>query len=118
MVEHKSEWLAYLCGALLTLIFKYTRYLYVAYALGKPLKQATAEWFFEPTRDNAASWAVTIGAVWVAGSVYIDKALSIAGLSDLPVLDSLAFLLGATMESTAPTVAKWLVAKLPAPPQQ
>jgi hypothetical protein len=116
-MNHKSEWIAYLAGAILTLAYKYFRYLYTSRKSGVPARQATLEWFLEPSRDNAVSWAVTIGAVWLCGSLYIDKAMNITGLSELPVLDSMAFLLGAMMETTAPAVAKWLASKLPNPPQ-
>lgn len=114
-MTHKSEWAAYLTGAVLTLLYKYLRYLYVARKNGVPARQATLEWFLEPTTENRVSWAVTVGAVWVGGSIYIDRALEVTGLSQLPVLDSVAFLLGAMMETTAPAVAKWLASKLPNP---
>lgn len=113
-MTHKSEWVAYILGAFLTLAYKYARYLYLTGKDGVPKRQATLEWFLEPSRENAVSWAVTIGAVWVGGSIYVDKAISVTGLSDLPVLDSLAFLLGSMMETTAPAIAKWLASKLPA----
>lgn len=109
----QSEWTSYIAGAVLTLVYKWARFVYQGCKAGKPVGQATAEWFFEPSAENAVSWTATIGGVWLLGSIYIDHAIEITGLTDLPVLDSLAFLLGSLMEFTAPAVCKWIVSRLP-----
>jgi hypothetical protein len=80
---------------------------------GRTTKQITAEWFFENSVDNASSWTATIGGVWVIGSIYINRIVSIVGLTDLPVHASIAFLLGSLFEVTVPNVIKWITSKLP-----
>lgn len=108
-----SEWLFYILGAVLTLAWKMCRYAWIGTRNGKGLVPSLAEWFFEPSAENAVSWISTVGAVWLLGSIYIDHVILVTGLTDLPVLDSLAFLLGSLMEFTAPSVAKWLLSKVP-----
>jgi hypothetical protein len=116
MVSHHSEWTAYILGALLVLLIKWGKFVYYA-ALkdNKHIHDATLEWFFEKTFDNITSWITTIAAVWVVGSIYIDRAISVTGLSDMPVVNSFAFLLGSLMEMTAPAIVKWTLSKLPIP---
>ena len=112
-MSHKSEWFSYILGALLTLAYKYARYIYASKKASVPMRQATLEWFLEPSRENGVSWAASIGAVWVCGSLYIDKAIQFTGITELPVIHSVAFTLGALAEQTAPAIAKWIAAKLP-----
>ena len=109
----KSAWAAYLIGAFLTITGKWALWCYHGKKMGHSIKQSSAEWFFESSTENAVSWTATIGGVWVLGSIYIDRAIAITGLSSLPVLDSLAFLLGSLMEFTAPAIVKWVISKLP-----
>jgi hypothetical protein len=109
---HKSEWICYLIGAIVTLAWKLSRYVYFEKKSGKPAGQSVIEWFFEKSGDNLVSWGTTIGAVWVIGSVYINQ----IGLFDwkipLPLDNGIAFFLGALMEMIAPSLAKWLTQKI------
>ena len=109
----KSAWIAYLLGAFLTVAGKWALWCYHGCKMGKSIRESSGQWFFESSTENAVSWTATIGGVWLLGSIYIDRAIIITGLSSLPVIDSLAFLLGSLMEFTAPAVVKWVISKLP-----
>lgn len=123
--NHVDDWISYISGALLVLLYKWVRYVREAKKTrGLTTKQATMEWFFENSADNVASWAVTIGIVWCGGSIYIWR-IGISGMewmNSLPVFCGLSFLLGALMELYAPGIARWILSKLPlvtaAPPEQ
>lgn len=117
MEHHRSEWLCYLLGAALTLLYKWARYVWVGKTQGKSMKVATAEWFFDPSVSNTASWITTIGVVWVLGSAYIDGVVWLFGdyFKSIPVEKSIAFLLGSLIEMLAPASVKWIVSKLPIP---
>jgi hypothetical protein len=80
---------------------------------GKPTKQIVIEWFFEPSLDNASSWTATIGGVWLLGSIYINRIVSLAGLTDLPLDTSIAFFLGTIFEVVVPNITKFIVSKFP-----
>jgi hypothetical protein len=108
-------WIAYVLGFALTLLFKWAQAAYLGGKQGKSVKQVTCEWFFEPSLENASSWTATIGGVWVLGSIYINGLVKIAGISDLPVDESIAFLFGSLFEFTVPAIIKWMVSKLPFP---
>lgn len=106
-------WTAYLGGALLTLGYKYARYLYIGYPRGIGWKKLTLEWFFDPSKQNAVSWVTTVGVVWIIGGLYIDRMdWNVDGnyLKSLPVQSSIAFTLGSMMEYVAPNITKWFVA--------
>lgn len=103
-------WTAYLAGALLALAYKFCRYLQESKLWGSNLKQATLEWFFEPSQDNAVSWVTTVGAVWVLGYLYVDQAT--AYFDWIPIHASVAFLLGTLAEMIAPAFAKWFAARV------
>lgn len=108
----KLIWFCYILGAVLTLIWKLGRYCYAQRKAGKSVKSAILEWFFEGTADNAVSWAATIGAVWVIGSIYINH-LGIFNIAlPLPLDYSIAFTLGGVMEVAAPNLGKWATQKI------
>lgn len=114
MLEHAHRiWFFYILGFSLTLLFKWVKAVYLGKKQGKTTKQVTTEWFFEPSADNASSWISTIGGVWIVGSIYINRIVSIAWLTDFPVHDSIAFFLGAIFEVTVPNIVKWLTSKIP-----
>lgn len=113
---HPSEWIWYLLGAFLTLIWKWGRYCLIGRrSLAKPLRMSTREWFLERSRENAVSWITTIGFVWALGVLYIDRVTwgMVAWMNDIPVVDAYAFLLGSIAELAAPAAAKWAVSKIP-----
>lgn len=121
--RHIDDWLSYLAGALLTLLYKWGKYIGEAKKRGLTTKQATQEWFFEASADNVCSWTVTVGIIWIGGSVYISRAnLGWDWIQNVPIMCSFAFLLGALLELYAPAVARWILNKLPlvsaAPPEQ
>jgi hypothetical protein len=113
MTANKDDWFFYLLGAFLTLVLKYINYIRGAKAHGKTMKQASIEWFIEPSASNAFSWVTTIGIVWCIGALYIDRIMTISTISDIPVAKCFSFTLGSLMEIIAPNVVKWLVAKFP-----
>ena len=114
-MSNKAEWISYICGALLVLIWKYARYLYASKSFNKNWRQSTLEWFFAPTAENAVSWVTTIGVVWVIGAAYISRIdFKVSDwLNAIPLHASMAFLLGSLMEFAAPNCAKWILKKLP-----
>jgi hypothetical protein len=113
--RHVDDWVCYLVGAILVLMYKWGRYIRQRRAQGIGMKQATIEWFFEPSADNVTSWVVTVGFIWTFGTVYIFK-IDI-GLGEwfqrLPVMCPFAFLFGGLLELYAPAAARWLMSKLP-----
>lgn len=112
-MSHKSEWTWYLLGALLALAWKWARYCYHGRRMGKSIKACSLEWFFEASQENAVSWVTTIAVVWCLGAIYIDRIVSLAALSDIPVEECFAFLLGSLLEVIAPNIVKWIASKLP-----
>lgn len=106
-------WFFYLLGFVGTLMFKLAKAIYLGRKEGKNIRKVSLDWFFCPTLENASSWTATIGGVWVIGSIYINRIVSIAGLTDLPVHASIAFLLGAIFEVTVPNIVKWITSKIP-----
>lgn len=112
-MDNRSEWVFYLLGAGLTLAWKLIRYCRDGRARGLGIRACLCEWLFEPTAENAFSWATTVGVVWVIGAMYVGGLLSEVGLVNLPVTNSIAFLIGCLAEVAAPNLVKWLLAKLP-----
>ena len=108
---HRSVWFAYFAGFSLTLLFKWAKAVYLGRKQGKTVKQISLEWFLEPSLSNLSSWTATIGGVWVIGSIYINRIVNIAGLTDLPVDASIAFFLGSIFEVTVPNLIKWIASK-------
>jgi hypothetical protein len=115
-------WFSYILGAILTLGFKYAKYLYDGNKTGTTSaghpwewKDATVEWFFEGSIANGVSWVTTIGVVWVFGSAYITRIEWLFGdyLQSIPLDYGIAFLLGSLMELIAPAAVKWIVSKFP-----
>jgi hypothetical protein len=116
-------WWAYWAGALLTLFYKFTRYLYLGTKNGgRGWKAVSLEWLFDPSADNTVSWGMTIGVVWIGGYLFIhrtDLLLGYLGLESESVTlhYSVAFLWGSICERFGPDIAKWAVswvrAKLP-----
>jgi len=106
-------WFAYFLGFSLTLLFKWGKAVHNGKLQGKTMKAVTTDWFFEPSLENGSSWTATIGGVWVLGSIYINRIVNIVGLTDLPLHESFAFLLGSIFEVTVPNMVKWMVSKLP-----
>ena len=109
--------MCYLAGAVLVLALKLLFYVYNSSKFGKKWHQSLAEWFFEKSGNNAVSWVATIGIVWLIGSAYIDRiGLDwILGehlqekLQELPVINSMAFVLGCFAEYLAPSALKKLM---------
>jgi hypothetical protein len=116
-MQHKYEWILYLLGALLCLVWKWQRFCYESKGRGLPFWKASRAWFELVTFGSRISWAVTIGFVWVIGVVYIERVgvdWMFDGLfSRIPVHISFAFLIGALAELTAPAAAKWIASKIP-----
>jgi hypothetical protein len=107
----------YLAGAFATLAWKWQRYCYENKGKGVPFWKASKEWFELITFGSRMSWAVTVGIVWVIGSVIITKtgaAWLFGGVfMDMPVTPPFLFLIGALAELTVPALAKWLCSKIP-----
>lgn len=111
---HIDDWIAYGLGAFLTLFYKWGKYVRLRKKAGVEMKDATIEWFFEPSAHNVTSWTTTIGIVWVCGSVYISKFdIGSDYVKNLAVSVPFSFTLGAVVELFAPRVIRWLVTKLP-----
>ena len=120
---HRVEWAAYITAAVLTLVYKFCKYLYDnrriwmnAHGGGEnsgdvlkpwPMRRAVFGWFFEGSADNAVSWITTIGVVWVGGYLYLSSSL----MDSVPVHPSIAFLFGSLAEMTAPEVSKYIASK-------
>jgi hypothetical protein len=115
MESHRSEWLCYILGAVLTLGYKLGRTIYFERKQGKQISAILCEWFFAPTLENVTSWTATVGGVWVVGSVYIERFgfPNLEWLVAIPVVDSFAFFLGAIAEMSVPNFAKWIMKKMP-----
>jgi hypothetical protein len=108
----KLLYLSYIAGALLTLAWKVGRWIYADVKAGKSWKQSLTTWLFEPSADNAVSWAATIGIVWIGGSVYISQG-SLFGIElPLPLDYGIAFFLGGVLEIAAPNLAKTATQKI------
>jgi len=115
-MQHLSEWICYLAGALICLAWKWQRYCYESRGKGIPFWKASREWFEIHTLGSQVSWAATVGVVWVIGAAYIER-IGLEGLfggvmTALPLHCSLAFAIGAFAELIAPAAAKWLAAKI------
>lgn len=112
-----NGWFWYLLGAWITLVWKWQRYCYESKGRGIPFWAASREWFELITFGSKMSWAVTIGIVWVIGTVVIEKtgAAWIFGgaFMDMPVAPPFLFLIGALGEMSVPALAKWLCSKIP-----
>jgi hypothetical protein len=115
--SHFAAWTWYLIGAVITLLWKLVRYLRTNKRNGIPVWEAFGTWVFEDSLDNTISWTTTIGAVWVFGSIWIEKVWDIGIITSVPVHNSLAFFFGGLMELVAPEVAKqiarWIRSVLP-----
>jgi hypothetical protein len=113
--RHIDDWACYTLGIVLTLGYKWMKYVKQRQKSGVSIKDATIEWFFEPSADNVTSWTVTIGLLWTFGTVYIFH-IDI-GFGDwfqkLPVMAPLSFLFGALLELYAPAAARWVMSKMP-----
>jgi hypothetical protein len=111
------QWIWYLIGALMTLVWKWQRFCYQSKGTGIPFWTASKNWFELVTVGSQMSWAVTIGIVWAIGAAFIDKVGTqwIFGgvLLDMPTAPPFAFLMGALAEMTVPALAKWLCSKIP-----
>ena len=116
-MNHASEWFFYLLGAFLTLAWKWAKYCYQNPT--RSLRQNSIVWFFEDSKENYVSWVTTIGIVWALGVSYITHVeWMMAGFfTAIPVQDGFAFFLGSLMELMAPATIKWIISKLPVPPQ-
>ena len=113
MTGRQWAWIAYIAALLLSLAYKWARYVRTGRSLGKSIGQSSAEWCFENSLTNGVSWVTTIASFVVVGSIYIDRVILVPWFSDLPVHWSLAALLASLTEFTAPNVAKWLLSKIP-----
>ena len=110
-------WFWYTFGILLTLVWKWQRYCYESKGTGLPFWKASIKWFELITFGSKISWAVTLGIVWVIGSVIITKTgagwLFGGVFLDMPVAPPFLFLIGALAEMTLPWLVKWLCSKIP-----
>jgi hypothetical protein len=127
-MHRHDQWLYYILGALLTLVWKWQRYAYSMKGiqtanpdgtLNPPIKfwQASKKWFELETFGSQISWGVTIGVVWVLGALFIDRIgvdwLFGGILASVPVAAPWLFLFGSISEMTVPAVAKWIASKIP-----
>ena len=104
-------WACYFMGFAVALYYKWARAIYHGKQQGKSIKQVTLEWIFEPSVENAGSWIGTIAGVWVFGSIYINRIISVAGITDLPLDRSIGFFLGSIFEFVIPNMTKWIVSR-------
>jgi hypothetical protein len=111
------SWAWYTFGILLTLVWKWQRFCYEAKGAGVPFWKSSGVWFETVTLGSRISWAVTLGIVWVIGSVVITKTgagwLFGGVFMDMPVAPPFLFLIGALAEMTLPALAKWICSKIP-----
>ena len=117
-MESQSQWMFYLAGAFLALFWKYFSWVYVGVCRKKQSFAASSrEWLELTTIDSKVSWIATAAFVWVIGTVYIQQigvSWFLGGfLSGVPVVNSIAFALGAVVEYSAPAALKWIVSKIP-----
>jgi hypothetical protein len=115
MTENSQVLLAYFIGAFLTLAEKARRYTYFGMKKGDTFLASLREWFLDPSVSNVSSWIATIGAVWVAGYLYVNQIPSLFGIAmpEIIVAASIGFLLGCLMETVAPNIIKLFTSKLP-----
>ncbi len=118
----KSAWAFYLVGALGVLLIKYANWIKTGKKNGKKWWPSTKEWLSISLLEEKASWLTTIGIVWIAGAVFIDKVSVSTGVIWLdkalaiPVFDAAAFTLGTLMEYLAPEAAKRILNKIKTTP--
>jgi len=128
-VHHHWEWTWYLVGCFVTLVWKWQRYCYenktpptapeVPEGCEPQPKvtywQASRKWFEIETLGSQVSWGATVGAVWVLGTMLIEKrgAEWFGGgvLLGVPVLACMCFFIGALSEMIIPAFVKWIVKK-------
>lgn len=113
MTEIKWAWTAYIIAWILSLAYKWARYVRTGKSLGKSIGCSTGEWFFEASLENGVSWVTTISSVFVVGGIYIDRLIVGTWFSGIPVHWSIAALLASLTEFWAPDFAKWLLKKVP-----
>lgn len=101
-------------GTVGVLLYKYISYIKYGKKVGVSFKQATLDWFFEPSLLNAASWLSTLSASWLCSAVYIDKIsfpLLVDLLGPLQPHGAIALFLGVLTELLAPFIVKWFITK-------
>lgn len=115
-----DQWLTYLCGAIVTLIWKWQRYCYDKKGTGIPPRKfwdSSLEWWELQTVGSQISWAMTIGIVWALGSVIISQIGSAwfldGALVNVPRTAPFLFLYGSIAEMAVPAVGKWICSKIP-----
>jgi hypothetical protein len=114
----KSAWILYLTGAFLALVFKWVRWVHTGKSQGKTIGASTHEWLDIGLLSDKASWLMTIGVVWIVGSVCIGKVITETGIVwidrviALPMFNAAAFTLGVAMEYAAPALAKYGLSKI------
>jgi hypothetical protein len=111
------QWLFYLTGAFITLVWKWQKYVYEAKGKQISVKQASKEWIEFQTFNSQISWGMTIAFVWVIGALYInhldfDDAYGMDWIVKLPDHASVAFLLGVMAEMIIPEIGKRFISKL------
>ena len=116
-MKNMDQWIWYLVGALLTLVWKWQRYCYEQRGLGIPFWKAARHWFEIELFESKVSWLVTIAFVWIGGVVYIEKIGNdwlLGGFyKDIPKHVAFAFALGIINEMAAPAFFKWICSKIP-----
>lgn len=121
-MDQHGVWAAYLTGAFLTLVWKWSRWCWQEMKKSGPpvstatrIRIATLQWIFEPSASNAVSWVTTFGIVWVFGVVYISGVswTWFAWVREIPVHVAIAFLLGSLMEMIAPAIVKTIASRVP-----
>lgn len=116
MSPQEGLWMAYLVGAILTLVWKWFRSCwYETKKSNVSMKDATLQWFFEASAANTTSWVTTFGIVWAFGAVYIDQVTWswFSWVGSIPANNAIAFLMGSLMEMLAPAVVKLVASKIP-----
>jgi len=110
------QWIMYLLGAIAALVWKWQKYCYESKGSGISFWKASKEWFELETTESKASWIVTFAVVWVIGAAYVERLnfdmLFNGALNAIPQHVSIAFLLGAVAEMTAPAIGEWIVGKM------
>lgn len=116
-MNHSVLYWVYFTAAGVTLLAKLYRYVGNRALYGESLGKAVKTWFAEKTAENLVSWLATGLIVWVAGYLFIERAIELKGwageiISYLPVSAPTVALAGCLAEIIAPNVMKCILKKL------
>ena len=108
-------WYWYISFALLALLWKLARYIYVGVVRDNRLWRACMrEWFEIHTIDSQVSWIATLAIVWAGGALLLsDAGGKVFGewFERIPIAPWSAALAGSVMEYAAPSALKFIVSK-------